>query len=196
MTSVDGGGAFEDILSAFEGGVTVCRMDSVRRSSGGSWYAAVRTQLKIHRAFKSAYSSLRSYCEPDFAYVMNLNCIDKVLPMVGSPFGATAFGGWLNGTKFHLRGCGVKIPFRWTHPVAGALFHRMLECETLTAVLAPDELLPRYLATRWTRQAAKVNSIIDVAAGDSPEPRDRARAALGIGTGSVRGSRLRSYRGA
>ncbi len=128
-----------------------------------------------------AYAEISSKMKLDFAYVMNLGRLDKVLPMVGSPFGDTPFGGWVTGVKFHLTACGVEGPSRPIYRLYSILFRKMLRLKTLTTVMVPDELLPSCVGRWKIAERKKVTSIIDVQRRGSQTANTLgARTALGI----------------
>ena len=179
VTDPAGEKTYSDVVAQFDGRVRVFPMKAPASPARQSTYTDVQMQFDTCAAFKRAYQDLQSSTKIDFAYVMNLTRIDKVLAITGSPFGKTPFGGWLLGLKFHLRECGVESPARRSDSLYQFLFKRMLAIKTLKAPMVPDELLPGYAARH---KMSQVVSIIDVQPGTgvTSMTKEEARKLLGI----------------
>lgn len=160
---------------------TISTMPAVDFPSGAlSTPNLLRQQLQRFNAFAKAYRAIRHGVKPDVIYVNHLAYCDKVMAIVGSPFGETPVVGMLMGLKFHHRRMGIIGPGSRNDWCYEKLFARLLRVSELASVLVIDPLLVPYMEQRSRKGADKITYVPDVAHLSGSLTRERARRALAI----------------
>lgn len=80
----------------------------------------------------------------DFVLLPYLDYCTYALPVAGSPFGATSWGGIIMRAAFHYSAMGVKAPTSKVEPVKKWLFGRLLRDPHLRVLFTIDETLYEY----------------------------------------------------
>ena len=140
----------------------------------------LRFQRQQFRALADAYPSIIMPQRPDVIYVVNLEHFDKMLSVLGTPFGRTPFSGMLLSPRFHHRHMGIFGPETRRDLLAEQLFHRLLRLPTLYALTVINEPLVEYAQQRKFRGYEKIHYIPDLASLVGKIDRNTARKSLGI----------------
>ena len=112
--------------------------------------------------WKTLYWSHLRCIQPDFIYVVNLDYSDKLLAVIGSPFGHLLFGGMLMGVTFHHKDLGIAAADSRRQSAKRSIFQRLLRISTLKALLVIDELLPDYTESRQTDGREVIRYVPDI----------------------------------
>lgn len=101
-------------------------------------------QLKQYFLIKKKFNVLDDHIKFDHVILTSIQRIDKVISILGSPFGSTKFSGIFLGLKFHLNKFKIKSSST-NHFLSRFLFYKLLKIKTLTKILTNDYLLKNYL---------------------------------------------------
>jgi glycosyltransferase involved in cell wall biosynthesis len=164
-------------LVELELGVTprVFTMPRVPYPTRGRPWALLWWQASQHRSLKAAFRVVRAQWAPDLAFMVTLDYIDKVMPVLGSPFDRVTFGGILLSPTHHHGRLGLR-PKRWRDFPATMLFHALLRIDELRFLLTIDEPLAEESSRKSAEGSAshaKVRFLPDAARpGPGNETRD------------------------
>lgn len=160
---------------------TVSTMPAVEfPASAPSLPNLVRYQVQQFSRLTKAYRKVRRTFSPDAIYVNDLNYCDKIIGVMGSPFGEVPVLGMLLGPKFHHRTMGVIVPvnrYDWLHE---KLFTFLLSARALSSVLVIDPLLKPFMSNKAHKNYKKIILISDAAQLSGNSTRVGARRALGL----------------
>ena len=101
-------------------------------------------QLKQYFLIKKKFNVLDNQIKFDHVILTSIQRIDKVISILGSPFGSTKFSGIFLGLKFHQNKFKIKSSST-NHFLSRFLFFKLLKIKTLTKILTNDYLLKNYL---------------------------------------------------
>ncbi len=140
----------------------------------------LRYQLRQFRAFADAYRAIRRQVQPDVVYLNDLNCCDKAVGLLGSPFAGSPLTATLLGIKFHHRSMdvnGVSSRNDWLNE---KLFARLLRVRSLMSLLQIDPLLVPYVKRKSLKGFEKVRYVPDIAHLSGKITKQQARRAFAI----------------
>jgi glycosyltransferase involved in cell wall biosynthesis len=140
----------------------------------------LRFQRQQFRALADAYQGVIMPQRPDVIYVIHLDHFDKMLSVLGTPFGRTPFAGMLLSPRFHHRHMGIIGPETRRDLLAEQLFHWLLRLPTLYALTVINRPLVEYAQQRKFRGYEKIHYIPDVGSLVGKVDRNTARESLGI----------------
>lgn len=140
----------------------------------------LKFQYQQFHAFEDAYRNVVVPQRPDAIYVVNFDNMDKVLAILGSPFGRTPFSGMLMSVRFHHRHVGVRDPGTRSDRLFEWLFYRVLRLPTLCALTTINQPLLDYVRRRKLRECEKIHYTPDIAVMRGQIERNAARNRLGI----------------
>ena len=173
--------AFLEVAKEFSGRFEVTQMPDVAPPQRRQTPIALgRWHLRHYRAMARAFDGLAEDQRPNVIYLNNLDGIDKLLPVLGSPFRGTRFAGLLMSIRFHHSKVGVMEPRRWRNPLLKVLFRRLLRLPSLGAVIVTDESFRDFIAQQRFPDREKV--VFAAEPGGFPDGRRRtdARRRLGV----------------
>jgi glycosyltransferase involved in cell wall biosynthesis len=133
-------------------------------------------QWRQYRAYAAALRKMTPAERPEAIYVVNLGSLDKMMAVLGSPFGEIPFAGALLSVRFHHAAMGVMGGPGRAAWLQAAAFGRLLRQPALRRLFTIDEALPAYLEQRTPRRAAKVRYVPDLAAISGRASRAESRA--------------------
>lgn len=139
-----------------------------------------RQQFAFHQTFSDCYKSLLPNDRPSHVTVPFMNTIDKVVPLLGSPFGQTPWSGIVMRDTFHHSAMGIPGVRRKSDLVKRALFLRLARGRNLAKLFTIDAALPAYIAEHYPRLAGRVVHVPDPVSMAAPVEREWARNRLGI----------------
>jgi glycosyltransferase involved in cell wall biosynthesis len=144
-----------------------------------------RKQYEYYRIFSAFFEGIGEEIKPDYFFIPYLNMIDKVVPILGSPFGRTAWSGIVMRDTFHHRDMGVMGPQRLSNKIKKFLFLRLLKEKYLQALFTIDPTLPIYLKRRGLDSRSRVHYLPEPVALSGSQTTDGARASLNIPQSSI-----------
>jgi hypothetical protein len=104
-------------------------------------------QFKQYKILSKHFRDNVTDFNQDIIYVFCLDDIDKIMSLLGSPFGHKPFAGLLMAIRFHHKRVGVKgVATRWDR-LYEILFKRLLRIKSLKALNVIDEPLCEYAKT-------------------------------------------------
>lgn len=160
---------------------TVSTMPAVRfPAAAPSVGNLLRYQLRQFRAFADAYGAIRHQVQPDVVYLNDLNCCDKAMGLLGSPFAGSPLIATLLGIKFHHRSMDVISVSSRNDWLNEKLFARLLRVRSLMSLLQIDPLLVPYVERKSLKGSEKVRYVPDIAHLSGNITRQQARRALAI----------------
>lgn len=142
-------------------------------------WAQIKRQMDYYYSMQEAYRRVRKEMGADIIYVINLDLIDKVVGLLGSPFDETPFAGMLMSIKFHRHDMGVgpqrrsDLLYRW-------LFKRLTSIARLRFVAVVDEAFDTYVRRASDIDRQKIRFVPDVGHLSGAETHLDARNHLGI----------------
>ncbi|MFW8602430.1 glycosyltransferase [Desulfobacterota bacterium M19] len=152
-------------------------------STNPSTINLLKYQYCQFRVFSSAYQQLMSSAMPDFVYLTNLDYCDKIISLLGSPFGNMPFGGLYLAPKFHHRRMRVLSPASRQEWLSEKLFHRLVKVPTMRVLNVIDEPLSDFVSIEKRQGYEKVQYVPDAAFIEGVTSRQEARRFLGIAEG-------------
>lgn len=147
--------------------------------------ASFRQQRAFHRMFAEMFAALPASARPTHVIVPFLNLIDKVVPMLGSPFGGTPWSGIVMRDTFHHAEMGIPGRRRHSDRIKKWLFLRLAGNRHLQALFTIDQALPEYLARHYPSLRDRVIGLPDPVAMCGTVTRTSARAGLGFEDGQL-----------
>ena len=172
--------AYDAVVEACDGRLSTSFMPSVPDLRSQSSLNLLRFQWSHFRAFQAGYNTLRKEAGVDAIYVVNHDYLDKVMSILGSPFGGTPFAGMLMSPTFHHPHMGVRCNAGRYPKLSEALFYRLLRIPTLRSLLTIDETLIMAAASRPEKEARKVRYVPDPASPPIDTTRTETRERMGI----------------
>lgn len=155
-------------------------MEDVRGVYRTSVFHLAVQQWRQYGAFRRAFNSLCRDYSADVVCVPYLAHIDKVMAVLGSPFGRTPVVGFLFGVDFHHRDSGISGRPRRNQRVRELLFRRLFHWRELRTLLTVDETLVPYLHRRSSPLVGRVRYVPECAALEGTASREEARRELGL----------------
>jgi len=174
--------AVHDLLTSCHGIVVSPALDSVPFPRNATVLEVVKYQVREFRNFRAAHRKIIGRDSVDFVYCVNFDYFDKVMALVGTPFGSTPFGGMLMRIRFHHRQCGVVSPGGAGEMTNRMLFHQMLNIPSLKLLTTCDELL-RVGINSWKSLVSKVRFVPEMATVLEGPSREVSRRSLDVPSG-------------
>jgi glycosyltransferase involved in cell wall biosynthesis len=141
---------------------------------------SIEEQGRLHWRVSRSLKKLTPTWRPDFIFVVTMDCLEKALPLLGSPFGMIPFGGLFIGLRFHHAGLGLtRVTWRYARVQEYAL-RTIASHPMLRFVGTIDPLLIQYLRSSGFKGADKIVWIPDTCSPIVPMGRTEARQVLGI----------------
>jgi glycosyltransferase involved in cell wall biosynthesis len=167
------------VEAAAEGELTVHLMPTVQQAQSTDSMSLLASQLARFRAISKGFRALPSDVQPDFIYVVNLDHCDKIISLLGSPFGNFMFSGMMMGLNYHRLKMGIG-PAGRSDRLYAWLFRRLLKLPTIRKVAVIDEVFIEYAGRAECSGYSKLHFVPDPGELRGHETRDQARATLGI----------------
>lgn len=171
--------AFQLVSHEFNDQPNIFLMEEVAQTRKVDSFSLIKQQLGYYNAIKKGFSQIQSELLPDLVYVINLDYFDKVLGLLGSPFGHVPFSGMLMTINFHHRAMKVGTSSR-NDKLYKFLFDRMLQISYLKTVPIIDHNVLKYVHQFWRDEYRKLRFIPDVGELTGQESRESSRIKLNI----------------
>lgn len=171
--------ALKIVANEFVGELPVHFMPRIAQSNGTSTMSLLFNQMAY---FKVLARSFKELCEdeiPDLVYLMNLEAVDKVMAILGSPFGNVPFSGMLVNVKYHRFQKSIGPPGRYDK-LYKKLFERLLRIKTLLSITVIDEFFVEYTQQQRALEYDKVKFVPDPGELEGSESVEQAREQLAI----------------
>lgn len=134
------------LLAAYPQGVTWITMGDIDGNGNGSFSLLMR-QIKLYFWMRKCFRILCVNYEFTHVFIVNIDHIDKVLPLFGALFGNVRFSGVLMNVKFHRRRM-----FNWVSSRNDCLFElaffKLIKNPYLDRLFVIDEALLNYLESK------------------------------------------------
>ena len=127
-------------------------------------------QLGYYLAFQSFFRQLSPSKRPDIVFLPYLDYIDKIVFVLGSPFGKTPWSGLPMQNKFHYTKMEARRPAGRSDKLKQKIFLHLLGNRTLKSMFTIDELLYEYTRQYYPALAKKlvyVHDPVDIASSKS-----------------------------
>lgn len=157
-------------------------MRNVAKPTSNSSYQLLKFQFRTYVSMKKSYKKVFSGSSIGHVFLINIDHIDKVLPVLGSPFGKTHFSGILMSIKFHINKMGLGAPSR-SDFIYSILFSMTNRIKSLKKIGVVDEVFYKYFRDN-NLNANKLSYIPDPVIMDLQIEKEDARKALGMPTES------------
>lgn len=147
------------------------------RSTGSM--ALLLNQVSWFHAFRNAVTAIRAGEKPDMIYVVNLEYIDKVIGLLGSPFGQIPFCGMAMSIKFHRHAMGLG-PRSRSDAIFSRLFSLMVRRSGIRRVAIVDECYLEYSAKHQSHLLERLHLVPDAGVVSTVTDQRVSRAKLGV----------------
>jgi glycosyltransferase involved in cell wall biosynthesis len=137
-------------------------------------------QVGYYWMYRRFFRSLPQEDRPDVVFCPVLDQCDKVISVLGTPFGRVPWGGIPMLIKFHYGTMGARRGRKRLDRLKEHLFKRLLREQGLVAIFTIDELLYKYVREYQNGLSSKVHHVgdpVDLAGGLT---REEARERLGL----------------
>lgn len=112
-------------------------------------------QLKLYFLIKKKFYQINEKFKFDHVILTSIQRIDKIISILGSPFGQTNFSAVFLGLKFHLKNFKIKSKST-NHFLSKLLFNRLLNIKTLSKIIVNDYLLKKFVDKKFIKNKEKV----------------------------------------
>ena len=178
--------AIERLQARFRAAFRVMPLDNAKYDAAtASPLGESGRELMLRRLFGQAYHVIHQAKPVDYVFLPYLDYCLYSIGLLGSPFGATPWGGICMRPSFHYGRYGVVAPKPKLANVKRALFLKLLRCKMLKSVYTIDELLHRFVAELHTQWTHRLQYVPDPAELKGSHTYESARQALGIPDGAV-----------
>jgi glycosyltransferase involved in cell wall biosynthesis len=108
-----------------------------------SWPGLLLDQFRCYMAILLGFKDIIPSEAPDFIYIVNIDHIDKIMAILGTPFGKFKFSGMMMNIKFHRNQMQIGSSSRsdWLYE---KLFLKVLKIKTLKYLTVIDEPFSHY----------------------------------------------------
>ena len=141
--------------------------------------AILMAQARLWRALAKARRAHNNFRDFDLIYCINLDYFEKVLSLLGSPFGDRPFAGMLMNPKFHRAAMGLGPPSRGD-VLYRILFKRLLVLDALKHLMVIDEPFRDFCLQQRFSSAEKICLGADVGELSTASIDSSTRESLGI----------------
>lgn len=178
--------AFSLVEDEAKGELEVFFMREVNRSAkyNPSLMSRLRQEVSYYKSISEAFHKLKDDQIPDIIYMSSMDNIDKILSIMGSPFGSVNFTGMLMSVKHHrykMR-VGLKSKLDWLYE---KLYLRILCIPTLKSIATIDESFFSYSKDRSEKEYKKVFFIPEVGDLNGSQSRTSARRLFSLKTDKI-----------
>jgi hypothetical protein len=146
----------------------------------GGIIGLIGNSFRWRRFLAESYRAAAARRELDFVLVPYLDFAAFAIGILGSPFGATAFGGLTMRQRFHFPEMGVKAVRRRGGVLRKWLFVRLLKSRHLDRILVIDDTLQKFVARHHGALTDRIAFMPDPSDPVAPVPVEEARAILGL----------------
>jgi len=130
--------SFKLVHDEVDGQIQVCLMPEINRLTKTNSMALLYNQFLYFLAIYNGFRLISYNERPDIIYVVNLDECDKIISLVGSPFGRCPFSGMMMSIKFHRFQMGISYKGR-SDSLLEWSFRRLLKLKSLYKVAIIDE---------------------------------------------------------
>lgn len=159
---------------------------SVNGSTGRGPLGRVVDAYRWWKFLADAYRAATAVRPVEFVFVPYLDAALFAISVLGSPFGATPFGGISMAQRFHLHPMGVTAVPQKASAIRKQLFFRLLRTRGLRQLFVIDDTLEGFVCRERADLRNKIRFLPDPSAPPNPLTTDEARDALRL----VRGDPL------
>ncbi len=135
----------------------------------------LKYQFSQFFVFANAYRKFVKSYSADFVYVPSLDYCDKIISLLGSPFGNTFFGGLLLSPKFHYKRIGLQLTASKHEKLFEKLFYRLIQIPSMKLLNVIDNTLPDIAINTQKKEGWKVKYVPDPAFIEGTITRQKAR---------------------
>ena len=136
-------------------------MPNIELSHSSGWLGLLLNQFRYYKAILSGFRDINPRETPDVIYMVNIDHIDKVLALLGTPFGKFKFIGMMMNIKFHRKKMKIGSSSRsdWLYK---KLFLQLLKINTLEYLTVIDEPFFNYASSASESGYRKLILVPDV----------------------------------
>ncbi len=118
-----------------------------------NFLSLITKQIKYYYIFKRSFKKIKD--KPDYIFINSFNTIDKIFPILGSPFGNTKISGFFSSIKLHLK---QKNSFnsRFKNFIVFYLFKKLISNKNIAKIFLPDPLGVKFLKKKDSNIFKKV----------------------------------------
>jgi len=102
-------------------------------------------QVKYYYAFKRSFKKIKD--KPDYIFINSFNTIDKIFPILGSPFENVKISGFFSSIKFHLSQTN-SFKSQFKKLLDFYLFKKLITNVNIAKIFLPDPLGVKFLKNR------------------------------------------------
>lgn len=170
--------AFRSVDAEVPGGLTTFVMPEVPTCLSSNAFSLIRHQFQHYNAARAGFRKMMSV-RPDMVFIVTLDNYEKMVALLGSPFGEQVYGGMLVNPSFHRRAMGTG-PSGRNDSLYERLFRRMLRSSTFSCATVVDESFYEFAMRSGREEYSKVKLVPEI--GELPAARvSRADARLSLG---------------
>jgi len=128
-------------------------IDSYENDHRRNFLSLISKQVKYYYAFKRSFKKIKD--KPDYIFINSFNTIDKIFPILGSPFKNAKVSGFFSSIKFHLN---QKNSFKskFKKFIDFYLFKKLISNINITKIFIPDPLGVKFLKNKKFNIASKI----------------------------------------
>lgn len=159
--------------------IEISFISEVHRTISGNWIKLLIDQWKYYQSIKKGFHNIKHTVNPDLIYMINIDHFDKILAILGSPFGKYEFSGMMMNIKFHRKIMSIGATSRsdWLYK---KLLLNVLKIQKLKKLTIIDEPFYEYSEKYMQKHFNKISLIPDVGDIYGSESQDEARNNLRI----------------
>lgn len=172
--------SFRLVEAAAAGSLHTHFMPPVAESSRTDTLSLLARQYAYFRSMQAGISAITPAERPERVYVANLDYCDKVMSVLGSPFGALPVSGLMMSIRFHQHEMGTG-PRSRNDRLYALLFRRLLRLRSIYGIAAIDEPFFEYASRTGLDRQGKLAFVPDPGELSGSASQAEAREALGIG---------------
>ncbi len=161
-------------------GLEVFLMPEVERVTSTTAVSLIRAQFNCYQSISRGFRQIPEEASADHTYMTNIDSCDKVMSVLGSPFGTAPYSGMMMSVKFHRHPMKIGPPSRsdWFYERS---FRRLSRIRSLQAITVIDESFAEF-AERGPHPYATVRLVPDPGELRGHESQAEAKTSLGIST--------------
>ena len=128
-------------------------IDSYENDHRKNFLSLISKQVKYYYAFKRCFKKIKD--KPDYIFINSFNTIDKIFPILGSPFQNTKISGFFSSIKFHLSQIN-SFQSQFKYFIDFYLFKKLISNNNITKIFTPDPLGIKFLKNKNFNNSNKV----------------------------------------
>jgi len=154
-------------------------MPHVNLSQSIGWLGLLLNQLRLYKVIYLGFKDIKPHEAPDIIYMINIDHIDKVMALLGSPFGRFKFAGMMMNIKFHRSKMKIGSPSRsdWLYE---KLLLKVLQVKSLSCLTVIDEPFFHFVSRKSKSVYEKLILVPDVGELKGKDSALEARSLLNI----------------